>query len=148
MKPAGARQRFVRLVVVIAVALVGACTSIGTEKRMTALDVSLMTYGKLLRWGELEEAAKYIEFRDRDPVAPDYGGLRDFRITSYDVIDQGLNTDGDEAKVRVRIGYYHEASGVVRSVDDLQVWWYDAERKRWFLDGVLPDLRRARAPDR
>jgi len=131
------------LAVALGVLALGGCASMGTEKRLTALDAALTTYGKLLRWGEYDEAAKFVQFRDRDPLPVNFTELRNYRITTYQLVDTAFDATADEARVRVRIGFYHEDSAVLHGLEDLQTWWYSEEQQRWFLDDELPDFAAA-----
>ena len=125
---------------VLIVALVVGCGTVQTQERLTALDDSIRTYAKTLRWAEYEEAARYMVFREREPVSIDFEALEKIRITAYEVYDRELNTEQDEASISVRIEYYHEDTGVVNSLKDKQLWWFSLENERWFLDDSLPDF--------
>lgn len=120
--------------------LVG-CVSTRDDNRGRELDASLKTFTKLMRWGEFESASAYLVSRDGAPRAVNLDRLRGFRITQFEVSSQIVANDGAEVKVQHRVQYYGEDSGVVRTLQYDQNWWYDPERRRWFVDSDLPELK-------
>ena len=133
-----ARGKF--FMVIVTMALVCGCARMQTEKRMISLDDSVRAYSKMLRWGEYEEAARYILFREREPEKIDIDVLEKIKITGYEVYDREITTEQDEASISVSIEYYHKDTGIVYSIKDKQIWWFNEEGKRWFLDDTLPDF--------
>ena len=52
-----------------------------------------------------------------------------------------LDRDGRpllEATVTAELSYYHLDHPSVRDLVDTQVWWYDIESERWYLDSAFP----------
>ncbi|MGE0384450.1 MAG: hypothetical protein AB7Q97_06930 [Gammaproteobacteria bacterium] len=129
-----------RLAVLALLVAVAGCVSGGGARRATLLDATLTRYAKMIRWGEFEEAARMIRFRDREPVTFDMHSLRGIRVTAYDTIENGVNATHDEARILARISYYDAGSGVVHTFEDAQTWWYEEASGLWWLDGVLPDF--------
>lgn len=126
------------LLIACLVAAAGGCARVTNERRAESLEAALQRYAKMLRWGEYEEAAKLIRFREREPVAVDYEALRQVRVTGYEVVERVVTPELNEARVLVRVSYTPLDSGVVRTLDDNQLWYYDEEQKFWFLDDDLP----------
>jgi hypothetical protein len=118
------------------------CASMESKKREEALEMSVKAYGSALRWGQFEAAAKYRV--PRRPVAErlDPASLEGIRVTAYEIGDQVVSKDQTEVLVSAWISYYHESIGKVRTLQDEQVWWFDARQGRWFLDDDLPDFLR------
>ena len=126
------------IVIACLVVAVGGCARVDNERRAEGLETALQRYAKMLRWGEYEEAGKLIRFRDREPVQVDYAALRQVRVTGYEVVERIVTPELQEARVLARISYTPLDSGVVRTLDDRQLWYYDEEQKFWFLDDDLP----------
>jgi hypothetical protein len=51
-----------------------------------------------------------------------------------------MNETQTEAVVRAEIGYYDDATNTAHSSKDEQIWYYDENQERWFLDGDLPNF--------
>ena len=117
-----------------------ACASVESAKRSDALESSLRQYGIAIRWGHYDAAVQFMRPRDKVIETTGSGSLNDIRVTSYDVVEQGLSDDQTEARLTVAISFYHVESGIVHRLKDQQVWWYDEDSKQWFLDGDLPDF--------
>jgi len=128
-------------VLLLSVGLAG-CGTVQNKNRAMAMDDSLKTYEKLIRWGEFRAAANYIVFREKEPKPFDFEFLEHVRVTAYQVTDRIISPDELEITIRASLEYYHDESNRVFSLRDVQIWWYDEELKRWFLDSELPDFRR------
>lgn len=131
------------LMVLLAVLTIAGCGSMQTSQRVNTLDETLNAYRILLRWGQYEDAMAYIRFRpghEIDAEAPDFEALKQVRLASYDIAEKVLLEDKNEANVRVMMTYYASDSNVLHSLRQMQTWWYDEDKKRWFLEGELPDL--------
>ncbi len=124
----------------VCLAVVG-CRDVPSERRAISLDTTLKTYNKLVRWGEFRDAANYLVAREGGERDLDFSEFEGVRITGLELMSQGMADDGLEVRVQNRIHYYRDDSAVLRTVVDNQLWWYDEERKRWFLDGRLPDFK-------
>jgi hypothetical protein len=117
------------------------CSSVpvvGKQGRATAFGTAVTNYSKMLRWGYFEEATGYLRARDGETVPPDLTQLARHRITSYSVKSQLLADNGREGRVLALIEYYDVDSGVLKSLRDEQLWWFDDETKRWYLSSTLP----------
>jgi hypothetical protein len=137
---------YLRIVALAALVFLAGCGSVSTRQRLSELEESLRTYGKLLRWGEYEAALKYMVRREAGASAVDLGVLRNVRITTYDVLSRTVEPDNTEALIRVKIDFYDADYARLRSLMDVQTWWYSEEHERWFLDDTLPDFQSAPAP--
>ena len=117
------------------------CSSVpvvGKQGRAAAFDTAVTNYSKMLRWGYFEEATGYLRTRDGATVPPDLTQLARHRITSYNVKSQLLADNGREGRVLAIIEYYDVDSGVLQTLRDEQLWWFDDESKRWYLSSTLP----------
>ena len=132
------------LAMLVAVALVSGCGGMKTKQRVSSLDETLNAYRILLRWGQYEDALRYIRFREPKPEDElpklDLDALKPVKLASYDVVRKVMTPEEDKADIEVAITYYHEESNVLHSMRQTQHWWFDEESERWFLDGEFPDL--------
>lgn len=140
-----ASQEALRLVVMVVacIVLAAGCAQISERKRDNTLRETLRTYAKYVRWGYYLEASTFIKRRDEDArpkVAP--SDLENIRVTRYEVASQRpLDETGDEILVVAAVDAYSTGSGVVLTQRYDQLWYFDPQTGRWFLDGDLPDLR-------
>lgn len=128
------------LIVCLGLAGCGRVPVVGKQGRATAFDNAATTYGKLLRWGYFDEAVAYLRPREGEAKVPDLSLIARHRITSYDIKSQLIADTGREGRVLAVIEYYDIDSGVLQSLRDEQLWWFDDETKRWFLDSPLPQF--------
>jgi hypothetical protein len=132
------RKRLLALAISTVFALGCGSMDVRDATRMKSLDVTLNNYDKLIRWSLFSEAARYVRPRSVDAPGVDVRHLQGVHVTQLTPVTQGLSDDRMEARVRNRIDYYWDDSGVIRSLTDDQVWWYDEASHRWYLDGSLP----------
>lgn len=138
----GTRRAVIVLVtLLVALSVLTGCSTM-RQARATQLDNATSNYRKLIRWGYLDEATKYLRSRDgKQPPIDLPAALKRvarYRVTSYTVANQYFADDGKDARVIALIEYYELDSGVIRSLHDVQKWWYDDKEKHWFLDSPLP----------
>jgi hypothetical protein len=126
--------------------LLGGCAALGTQERATRFEEQTRDFGAALRWAYYDTAASFLRPRPGSPATPECVPRSDLRVTSYQARDQMLSDDATEARLRAVFGYVQVDWGTVREATDAQVWWYDPETKRWFLDGGLPRFLCAPAP--
>ena len=128
------------LVVVLGLIALSACNPVKDlrdRERMTKLDTVVNTYRKLMRWGDYDQAARYIKARDESHTQPDFKDMERFKISSFTVVDQLVADTESDAKVTAYIEFYDIDSGVASSVRDDQFWWYHEEEKRWYLGSPM-----------
>lgn len=115
------------------------CATMEQGERKDDLWQALTSYRKLLRWGYYEDAARYQlpEGENHDKLDLDY--LKGIHITEYEELERVVTSE-DTLDVHVKISFYHEDYGNVKTIRDVQNWQYVSESKRWFLDDTLPDL--------
>ena len=117
-----------------------ACATVDKSKRLDLLDINLTDFRKAVRWGYYDEATRYIQIKDyKEPLrSPDT--LKNIRITSYEYGKKFLSDEETRLEVTAVISFYDVNRGTVSTISDNQIWWFDAEKKFWFLDGDIPDL--------
>lgn len=130
-----------RLLLLGLVLLCTACASapmLGKQKRTNSLEASVESYRKLIRWGYFDEAAKYLRNPDGTPAPAELERVARYRVTAYAIASSLLADNGKEARVVAVIEYYEIDAGVVASLRDQQLWWFDDADKHWYLASGLP----------
>ena len=116
------------------------CAGMDKNKQQNQIEISLNDFRKALRWGYFENASQFIQTKDYDKPLRDLDYLKNVRITSYEYGNKRFSEEGSRLDVIALISFYNVNQGTVSDIAVDQVWWFDAEKNRWFLDGDLPDL--------
>ena len=106
-------------------------------------------YGNSLRWGRLEDAARWVhpeqrrEFFDtvNDPGAP-------LRFTLFEMQTTELGPARDRAEVWVSFSLYRPPALKEFNLVERQVWRYEPRTGRWYVDPDLALYRGEVASDR
>jgi type II secretory pathway pseudopilin PulG len=125
----------------LAALLLAGCTGAQQRERLSTLDEALRQFGAALRWARYMDAYAYVRVRNGENPPPDFSRYDNFRITSYEIQRSLIDEETRQAIVSIEIGYYHDAQGALRKASDKQIWYYEDETKRWYLDGDLPQLK-------
>ncbi|MBI2802496.1 MAG: hypothetical protein HYX63_19825 [Gammaproteobacteria bacterium] len=131
-----------RWVLVLSVVTTG-CSGILSpreQQREKALFEATQTYEKLMRWGYFEQATQYLRAKEGEIASPDLKKMAQFKVTGYHTGEQLMSSAGDEARVLAQIDYYDIDTGVVNTARDEQYWWFDAEKRRWYLGSPMPSF--------
>lgn len=126
----------------LALALLGllaGCAQLAQKPQMLRLEDALNAYASALRWGHLNTANSYLRARDGGSLATRASLREDLRVTRYRVTGRAPLAEG-EVLVEARLSYMSSATGTVRETTDRQVWWYDGDERRWFLEGQIPPV--------
>lgn len=113
------------------------CGTINKEKKSTAMDAALTTYGEAIRWAYWDTAYGYIH-PDKRKAAPEY--LDNVRVTNYDVVQPPVMRSDEELEQVARIEYVHKDTQRVRTLSDRQIWSYDEESNAWWLQSGVPQF--------
>lgn len=126
--------------VALATALLGACATPGSKSDL--LDNTLQSYAAVIRWGNFEDAAGFVDpatLQEHPLTALDLQRYGQVRVSGYN--EQPRRATGDnEVRQTVEITLANNNTQTVRSVFDRQVWRYDEKAKRWWLMTGLPDI--------
>lgn len=114
------------------------CASHDKQKALNKFDETSNLYGRLLRWKELEGAAQMIQHEDGSPVEIQLDELSDLEIVDYKIKTIVMDEEHQKAVVEAEISYYFETKNTVKTIRDIQNWWYSEEAQNWFMDGDLP----------
>jgi len=120
----------------------GACGEMSPNSKADTLNVTLNAYANALRWGDFEQATKYIDadyLKDHPLSSIDQERYKQVRVVSYterNPVPAGKN-DVDQY---VEIGILNINTQTERSVIDHQRWHYDEKTKHWHNTTGLPKI--------
>jgi len=117
------------------------CSTVSDKHKAMTLNTTIRAYESTIRWADFDTASGFI---DRDKVedpGPDPEVLKGIKVTSYQSTIVNVSEDGTEAEVIASIRYYNDRRMSVVDLTDHQVWHYDEELKRWFLEVPLPAFK-------
>lgn len=125
------------IAVLVSAVLLAACATVEKDKRVLALQAATNGYQSAIRWGYYETAFGYLhpDLRKGKPLPE---GLKDVRLTGYDVVQPPTMQDEDTAIQVVNVEYLHEDRQVVKRISDRQVWKWDDALDSWWLKSGLP----------
>lgn len=120
-----------------AVLLLTGCATVERDKRAIALQAATNGYQSAIRWGYYETAFGFLhpDLRKDKPLPE---GLKDLRVTGYDVVQPPTLQGEDSATQVANIDYLYEDRQVVKRISDRQVWAWDDELNSWWLKSGLP----------
>jgi hypothetical protein len=130
-----------RVAVFLTLALMVGCATYETEKKMNRYDYTIHQYEKAIRWGSYDVANSFRKPDEEGGHAPDFEWLKQFAVTSYEVVNQNISEDRNEAQLTVDIRYYDKDTMKERQLVDRQRWRWDAESDVWILEGPLPAFK-------
>ena len=132
------------LCVVSVLALLGAsgCMFDPTDPlgRRNALHWSQKRYSQLIRWGQIEQASKYVDPEQREEFLEVARGFVDIHFTDYEIRE--IDVDGRDATVRVTYSGYLNSLPVEKQFDEIQHWHREGGT-RWIVRTELAQLRAA-----
>ncbi|MEN8264479.1 MAG: hypothetical protein ABFR82_13565 [Nitrospirota bacterium] len=128
----------IRHIIIVLIILITGCASLDEQKRMDSLDAVINSYENAIRWGYYELTENYIKKPDKSHYTGDYSSMRDYKVTSYEVLGGKVENDGMQAMQTVEIKYYHIRYLIEKVMIDKQLWEYDVSEKKWFLKSGLP----------
>ena len=128
------------LILLLLLALLQACG--GRMSKKQNLDHTLYQYAKVIRWADFDQAVNFIDPKSDDvkPTELALNRLKQFGVSSY--VPRPILPGPDENSIiqNVNLKLYNIHTKREKVVLDRQVWRYDEEQKRWFLDSGLPDI--------
>lgn len=125
-----------------------ACTALlagcAAETRSNALTATLNAYASAVRWSGLQSAAQFIDpkvLKAHPPTDLDLARYEQVRVTDYNDGNGPVPTGDNEAQQTVQISFVNVHTQAERSIVERQVWRYDDQAKRWWLESGMPDIR-------
>ena len=128
-----------RLLIALCGLLLGGCAGLEENRSNSDFGLQTLSYENAIRWGEYKLAASYI--KPGTLAAPiDFGRYEGIHVTDYQV--RNTLREGDaRITLELRISYLRKGEVAVRQVEQVQVWEFDEESKRWWIIGGLPEFR-------
>ncbi len=130
------RSRFLLLAAVL---LVAGCAS---HTKETALDQTLDGYASTIRWGDIPSALQYVNpevLKTSPPSELQMARYQHVRVSGYET-NGPQPVSETEVHQRVVIGLINVHTQTQRDVIDNQVWKYNSETERWWLESGLPNI--------
>ncbi len=136
----------VSIVVVMCVMSVSGCGALEAKNQADKFERSLTQYGAALRWGRLREAISFHVTQDGKVAAVNLEHLENFGVTSFDILSKVIIPNSekngvDEAAIVAEMSYFHKEQGTIRKSKLNQIWWYNAEIKRWLVETEFPEFK-------
>jgi hypothetical protein len=130
------------LVVVLVLALAG-CAGMRRQDEVQDLELTLMRYARLMRWGGFNEAAALHRSPPDARLLVERLPAADWRVSGFEFgvaqpaepTRPGVPTD---YLVPVIIDYYSDGNNVVRRIEVLLRWWREPVSGQWFVQDAFP----------
>ena len=122
--------------------LCAGCGEMSPQSRVDKLNTTLNAYANALRWGDFEQALKYVdpETQLKHPLSElDRERYKQVRVASYNerpYVPIGKN----EIQQVVEIGILNVNTQTERTIIDTQLWRMDEKGEHWRLISGLPDI--------
>jgi uncharacterized protein YceK len=131
-----------RSIPLLLVALCTGCGSVGQHSKSDSLQTTLMAYASVIRWGDMEQAVKYVDpqtLKDHPVTSIDLERFKQVRIAAYDEQPPVPTGKGQVTQI-VKIDIVNINSQTERTIVDKQLWRYDEKTKHWHVVSGLPDI--------
>ena len=121
--------------------LISACGSLTEFRRLEKLDETIRAYEQAIRWSEFDYAMIFLKPSEREKNPPDESFYKRIKVTHYKIKKTALSEDETRLVQIAEISYYKIDNMTVKSLSDHQLWEWDAQDKRWYLNSGLPDFQ-------
>ncbi len=130
------------LLLSLSLLLLNACVTekVKEQKKADSLQTTLYNYSSAIRWNYFDEAYSFRKYEKGEYPKPPKN-LANVRVTAYDVLHPPTLMVEDVAVQLVEIRYYFIDSQRVRAVRNKEVWIYDENAERWYLDSPIPEFK-------
>ncbi len=126
------------LAVLLSGIVLSGCASLKRSGKMERFEKTVTNYNALIRWGDIQTAAKFILPAARPTGLIDNRNMKDIRVISYERKVTQFTPDKLTAYVVYVFEYVNDYSGRPQRYVDKQKWVYNEKSKVWRLDGRLP----------
>lgn len=126
---------------VFVVFLCGVIACAGTSDEVELFDASLLHYEQALRWQDYDVVVSFHKNEYKTLTQEKRRWLKQFRVTTYNVISNKMDPDLRHATQIVEIKYYNIDYQVVHDLTLQNQWEYDVKSNRWYLLNPLPDFK-------
>ncbi len=130
------------MVAMLVLVLVSGVANASSRTQARALEITQAAYTAAVRWSDFDAAQSFVEpaYALARPLSDlERSRYEQVQISGYREVRVGEDVDGTmrrEVELRV-VNRNTQAERLVRSIE---LWRWDAERKRWWLASGLPDL--------
>jgi hypothetical protein len=117
-----------------------------TDKRADTLDRTMIAYANAVRWDGFEAASVFVDpkVRQAHPITDlDRARFKQVQVSDYDDGNGPAPAGKDEVRQTVRISLTNVHTQGVRTIVDHQLWRYDEQADKWWLETGIPDLNQA-----
>ncbi len=128
----------IALLLCLALLTLTGCQSMSERKQEDSLLRTLRSYETTLRWDRLAGAWSFLAPEAQQQGGPPPANLENIRVIGYDVVEPPVSLGEGVVVQRALIRYVFQDRQVVRSVDDIQRWEYDADAKVWRRTNPIP----------
>lgn len=122
----------------IIILIMAGCASISAQQQISELEESTQRYENAIRWGYFEIAESFRKRGDADKQPMDLIKLREFKVTSYEVLGRTMSKDKTQAEQTVEIKFYNINNMIEKTVVNNQLWEYDHAAKKWYILSNMP----------
>jgi len=126
-------------ILILPLLLLMACAS--TQEQMYALDKSFNAYERALRWQEVDVLVAFHKNEHENLTTEKRKYLKQFRVTSYNVVFSNVEVDGNHANQVIELKYYKKDTITIHELTINNKWEYDEKAQRWYLTNNLPDFK-------
>jgi hypothetical protein len=114
-----------------------------TDRRNDALVHTMIAYANAVRWDGFEAAEQFVDpkVRDAHPITDlDRERFKQVQVNDYDDGNGPVASGENEVRQNVHISLTNLHTQSVRTIVDRQVWRYDPEKGKWWLETGIPNL--------
>lgn len=114
-----------------------------TDRRSDALAHTMIAYANAVRWDGFEAAELFVDpkVRGAHPITDlDRERFKQVQVNDYDDGNGPVPSGENEVRQTVHIGLTNLHTQAVRTIVDHQVWRYDPDKGKWWLETGIPDL--------
>ena len=133
-------RRIVGPILLSSMLLLSGCA---TDRRSDALTHTMIAYANAVRWDGFEAAELFVDpkLRDAHPITElDRERFKQVQINDYDDGNGPVPAGENEVRQTVRIGLTNVHTQEVRTIVDHQLWRYDPDKGKWWLETGIPNL--------
>ena len=129
------------LLLAFGLVLLSGCVTqkIEKQKKADSLESTLYRFATTIRWGYFDEAYRFRKYEKGEYPQPPKS-LATIRVTAYDVLHPPTLMVEDVAVQLVEIKYVFIDAQKVKTLRDKQIWIFDKDDKRWYLDSPMPEF--------
>lgn len=114
-----------------------------TDKRNDSLAHTMIAYANAVRWDGFEAAEQFVDpkIREAHPITDlDRARFKQVQVNDYDDGNGPVPSGENEVRQNVHISVTNVHTQSVRTIVDRQLWRYDPEKNKWWLETGIPNL--------